>query len=119
MIGEIGGNMNNKGQALVEFVLILPIFLFILFAVIDFGIIFSSKSSLENDSVDIVNLYKNGTSIDEIKGMYSDNFINISNDGDYYKFTISTSVNLITPGFNRIFGDPYLINVERVIPYVE
>ena len=38
MIGEIGGNMNNKGQALVEFVLILPVFIFILFAVVDFGI---------------------------------------------------------------------------------
>jgi len=34
MIGEIGGNMNNKGQALVEFVLILPVFIFILFAVL-------------------------------------------------------------------------------------
>ena len=33
MIGEIGGNMNNKGQALIEFVLILPVFVFILFAV--------------------------------------------------------------------------------------
>ena len=117
MIGEIGGNMNKKGQALIEFVLILPIFLFILFAVIDFGIIFSSKSNLENKSVDIINLFKNGTSIDEIKEMYSDNSINVLVDGDYYKFTISTSINLITPGLNKVLGDPYLISVERVIPY--
>ena len=60
MIGEIGGNMNNKGQALIEFVLILPIFILILFSVIDFGIIFNKKSNLENDSVDIINLFKNG-----------------------------------------------------------
>lgn len=109
--------MNNRGQALVEFVLILPVFLFILFAVIDFGVIFSSKSNLENDSIDIINLFKNGTSIDEIEQMYSDNSINISNEGDYYRFTISTSVELITPGFNRVLGNPYSINVERVIPY--
>lgn len=117
MIGEVGSNMNNKGQALIEFVLILPVFLFILFAVIDFGMIFSSKSRLENDSADIIDLYKNGTSIDEIKKIYSDNEINISMDGEYYRFNISTSVNIITPGFNRIFGDPYFVKVERVVPY--
>lgn len=109
--------MNNRGQALIEFVLILPVFLFILFAVIDFGIIFNSKSNLENDSADIVELYRNGTLIEDIEVMYSDNDIDIFDDGKYYKITISTSVNLITPGLNRILGDPYLISVERVIPY--
>ena len=111
--------MNNKGQALIEFVLILPVFLFILFAIIDFGIIFNAKSNLENDSANIIDLFKNGTSLDELENLYDDNKINISNNDNYYTFSISTSVNLITPGFNRIFGDPYIINVERVIPYVE
>lgn len=117
MIGKIGGNMNRKGQALIEFVLILPIFLFILFAIIDFGIIFSTKNNLENDSSDIIDLYKNGKSLVELNNLYLDNEIKISDDGKYYKFIISTSVNLITPGFNRIFGDPYVINVERIVPY--
>ena len=118
MIGEIGGSMNNRGQALVEFVLILPVLIFILFAIIDFGVIFNAKSNLENDSMDIINLYKSGTSVEEIKEIYKDNNVNIFNDNKYYKFNISTSVNLITPGFNRIFGDPYLIKVERVVPNV-
>lgn len=109
--------MNRKGQALIEFVLILPIFLFILFAIIDFGIIFNSKNSLENDSADIVSLFKTGTSLDELNKMYTDRQINLSNDEQYYIFKITTSIDLITPGFNRIFGDPYIINVERVIPY--
>lgn len=109
--------MNNKGQALVEFVLILPVLIFILFAVIDFGIIFSTKSNLENDSVEIVELFRNGTSIDEIENMYSDNVLNISSNGKYYNIKITTSVNLITPGLNRILGDPYLIKVERIVPY--
>ena len=116
MIGEIGGNMNNRGQALIEFVLILPVFIFILFAIIDFGIIFNLKSNLESDSADIIELFKNGTSIEEIREKYSDNSINVSNDGKYYTFTITTSVNLITPGLNRILGEPYKIDVERVVP---
>ena len=88
MIGEIGGNMNNKGQALIEFVLILPVFIFILFAVVDFGIIFNSKSNLENDCSSIVELFKNGTSIEEIKRIYDDSIVNISNDGSYYKLPV-------------------------------
>ena len=40
--------MNRKGQALVEFVLILPIFIMILFSIVDFGMIFNKKNELEN-----------------------------------------------------------------------
>lgn len=109
--------MNNKGQALVEFVLILPVLIFILFAVIDFGVIFNSKNNLENDSSDIVELLKNGIDVNEIKRKYDDNNLLIVLDDEYYKITISTSINLITPGLNKMFGDPYVIKVERVIPY--
>lgn len=109
--------MNNKGQALVEFVLILPILILILFAVIDFGMIYSNKSTLENDSADIINLFKDGTPIEEIRNIYSDNTINVSTTDNYYRLRISGSVNLITPGLNRILGDPYVFSVERVLPY--
>lgn len=117
MIGKIGGSVNNRGQALIEFVLILPVFLLILFAIIDFGIIFNTKSNLENDSIDIVNIFKNGVSIEEIDNMYEDSSVSITNDLEYYKIKVTTSVNLITPGLNRVLGDPYLISVERVVPY--
>ena len=52
--------MNNKGQALVEFVLILPVFLFLLLSIYDFGMMFNFKNELENDSSDIITLYNNG-----------------------------------------------------------
>ena len=39
---------SNKGQALVEFVIILPITLILIFCVIDFGRIISLKSDLES-----------------------------------------------------------------------
>jgi len=39
---------NNKGQALVEFIIILPIFLLLIISIIDFGNIISKKYSLEN-----------------------------------------------------------------------
>ena len=107
--------MNNKGQALVEFVLILPVFIFILFAVYDIGMIFNKKNSLENDSSDIIELYNNGKEIYEIEDLYKNLNINITEEDNYKKIVIEDKVKLITPGFNLIFGNPYKINVERYI----
>jgi uncharacterized protein (UPF0333 family) len=113
----VGSEMNNKGQALVEFILILPVFLMILFVIVDFGMIFSSKAKLENDSYDVTELIMNGTSIEEIRNLYKDITINISIQGNYQVVLVEKKVNLITPGIYKILDDPYQIEVERVIPY--
>ena len=108
--------MDNKGQALIEFVLILPVFLMILFAIVDFGTIISDKSALENDSASIIEIYKNGSSVDEIRDLYSDLDIDIAPYKDkYLKVEVTKKVNLITPGLGRIMGNPYLVIVKRVI----
>ena len=109
--------MNRRGQALIEFVLILPVLLFIALATYDFGMIFSRQNELENDSTDIVMLYKNGSSIDEIRATYKDISITTSVDGEYEKILLNKNVKLVTPGFNLIFGNPYKISVERYINY--
>ena len=107
--------MNNKGQALVEFVLILPVFVFILFIIIDFGMIINSKNSLENKSVDIIEMVKNNESIDDIKMLYSDIDIEVKEDNKYLRVTLTEDVKLITPGLNRILSNPYMVKIERVI----
>lgn len=107
--------MNNKGQALVEFVLILPIFILILFVIIDFGIIVNTKSSLENKSIDILGFVKNDKPLEEIKTIYKDLDITIEEQSDYIKITISKEVDIITPGLNRILDDPYIAKVERLV----
>lgn len=107
--------MNNKGQALIEFVLILPIFILILFAIVDFGMIINEKSSLENKSVDIVEFIKNDKSIEEIQNLYGDVKINISYENNYLKVTLASDIDIITPGLNRVLGDPYIVEVERIV----
>lgn len=110
--------MNRKGQALVEFVLILPIFIFILFSIVDFGMILNKKSQLENVSVDIISRFKNNDSIEDIKKSYDDLFINFdSNDVDIV-ITITAEVDIMTPGLNLVLGDPHKITIERIIPNV-
>ena len=49
---------NNKGQALVEFVIIMPIFIFIVLAMFDLGNIIIKKYELENNLDTIVNMYE-------------------------------------------------------------
>ena len=107
--------MNNKGQALVEFILILPVFILILFVIIDFGMIVSTKSSLENQSIDIVGIFKHGRSIEDIKKIYKDVDIDIQKENDYFKVIINSSVDIITPGLNRVLDDPYVVSVERLV----
>lgn len=108
--------MNRKGQALVEFVLILPVFLMILFIIVDFGVILNNKSRLENDSADIIDLYKNGSTIEEIKTIYKDTEITKEDyKTKYIKITIKKDINLITPGLERILEDPFPITIERII----
>ena len=109
--------MNNKGQALVEFILILPVFIMILFVIIDFGMIFNKKSNLEGISNDAVLIYKENKSLVEIQKLYKDIQIELVNVNDYTKLVFKDKVNIVTPGMNRVFGDPYVITIERVIPY--
>ena len=111
--------MNRKGQALVEFVLILPIFIMILFSIVDFGMIFNKKNELENISVDIINLLNNNNKIEEIQKEYPKVDIKLTNVEKYTIVEISTKVNIITPGLNRVLGNPYIVKVERKIPNVE
>ncbi len=108
--------MNRKGQALVEFVLILPIFIMILFVIYDFGNIFSNKNNLERISADVVELYKNNSSKAEIMAIYSDLDIDFSDyNSKYTKIIIKKRIKVITPGLDRILGKNYSVEVERVV----
>lgn len=110
--------MNRKGQALVEFVLILPVFLLILFAVVDFGMILSKKNELENISVDVVSMIKNNDNIIDINNHYPDTTIEVKEEGEYIRVIIYEEIDVMTPGLNRVLGDPHKVKVERVIPNV-
>ena len=112
--------MNRKGQALVEFVLILPVFILILFAIIDFGNLLVSKNQLESTGTDIVRLLLNGDSLDNVSSHFTDVKIQIdAYEQDYQKIIIQQNVKLITPGMERILGNPCVIETERIIPNVE
>lgn len=109
---------DKKGQALVEFIIILPILIFILLAIIDYGIISFTKTKIENIIVDVSSMYKNNESDNEIKNFVksNDNALNIdiTNDGKYVYIKLYKQYNYITPGLNKLFNMTD-ISIERKI----
>lgn len=106
--------MKKKGQALVEFVIILPIFILLILGIIDIGRIMYTKMDLEEEMSDVVDYYKKGKNITEIKNKFNSD-VSIKNDNEYTTILLTKKIDIITPGLQLIFKSPYDIKVERSI----
>ncbi len=115
--------LDKKGQALIEFVLILPILIMLIFAVIDFGTIFVNKNELENALSLVNDLEKEDINYNNIYLLVNEKrskeiSVNVSLiDSGYITITLERKIDIITPGLNLILNDPYVVNVKRVIKY--
>ena len=121
---------NKKAQALIEFVLILPILIMLLFAIIDFGSIFICKSELENkinDAYEVAKTSKNTSTLyDEIEKTITESSnrdikieLEFDSESDFMTIRLVSEIKTITPGLNIIIGYPYEVSTERVIKYVK
>ena len=108
--------MNKRGQALVEFVIILPILLLLIFGFIDLGRIIVCKNHLEGVMNEVAEL----PSEEITTFLKKDKEYNISYDvmiDNYKNITLTAKLNLITPGLKNILKNPYTVKVERSIVY--
>lgn len=104
--------LNKNGQALIEFILIVPVLLIILSLIIDFGQIMYTKNVLEAEVNYLVDDYKNKLDLTtEIK----DAKIDINNEKNNIEIILSKEINILTPGLNHIIGNPYEASAKRVI----
>ncbi len=112
-------NKKNSGQALVEFVIILPIFISMILACIDLGKILYFKNGLESKMDDVITSYatiKNNNEITKKLKLNEDRIsLNIKKDSEYIEFQLEKELDIITPGLNLIFSNPYQIIAKRVI----
>ena len=107
---------NNRGQALIEFVLILPVLLLLIFALIDFGRIIVCKNHLEGVMNEVAKLSDEEITAylkkdDDYKITYT---VKID---EYRNITLTTKLDLITPGLKNILTNPYTVKVERSLVY--
>lgn len=111
--------MNKRGQALVEFIIILPVFLMLLLGIVDIGMIISANINLESQVSEVVDLYKLGKSEEEIAKRLelNDNKIEliVVRDDEYINFSLVKKIDIITPGLNLILGNPYSLEIKRSI----
>ena len=113
-------NKNKRGQALVEFIIILPIFLMLVFAAIDFGKVIYVKNELSNIMLDVKEMYKKNYTYDNmlalVKQNNEDNKLSITNENNgYIKLEIYREIELITPGLGLVIDNPYKASTELVI----
>ena len=107
---------NNKGQALVEFIIILPIVLLLIISIIDFGNIFYKRYALENSLDTVVDMYKSG----DLTGINSyisgkDIEIKYSDEDSFLKVELTKNVNVTSPILTVILGKKYEIKIDRSI----
>lgn len=112
--------INKKGQALVEFIIILPIFIFMVLAIIDVGKMLYSKNQMQNNLNEVVSMYKDGKKLAEmerfVKEIDRDMELSISNDSNkYIEISISKKPEITTPGLNLILKKDII--AKRVINY--
>ena len=111
--------MKKNGQALVEFIIILPILIILLLGIVDISLIFYRKNWLENNLNEVIKVWEDKRSVESID-LYLDD-VNKKIEFDVVESEETTTIKLfteydpVTPGLNRIFSDNYQIEAERVI----
>lgn len=106
---------DNKGQALVEFILILPFFILIIISMFDLGNILLKKYSLENDLDEISKMYNNNDQV-TLSSYINENDIKVTYDrnSNYITINVYKDVDVISPILIPIMGNPYEIKVSGV-----
>ena len=113
---------NKKGQALIEFVIILPIFVFMILAVIDLGKILYFGNILESKMDNVITMYESKKTFEEIEQniKLDDNdilFEATNENNTYVELKLKKQMAIITPGLNYILGNPYEVIAKRKINY--
>ena len=101
--------MNKKGQALVEFVLVLPVLIFLLLAFIDIARLMIMKNHLES-VLNTVNVETN-----EVKDKEYQIQITKKNDGDTVLVELKSCLEVTTPGLNKILGNPACVSTSKIM----
>lgn len=110
------GKMNNKGQALVEFVLIIPVFILLVLGTIEFGNIIYQKYELENHLDYVIDLYENNESTEIIQYVEKHNIkLTYQNDTKYTNIVLTKKLKISAPVVSNILGSSYEIKVDRVV----
>ena len=101
--------MSKKGQALVEFVLILPLLIFLILAIVDISRLMIMKNHLES----ILGSVEADT--DEISDKEYKIEITKQEENNNIIIELKSCIEVTTPGLNKILGDPACVSTSKII----
>lgn len=106
--------MDEKGQALVEFILIVPVLLLIFLALVDIGNIFIKKYELNNDLETVATLYENGDKTKLALFISSEDLkYNEEISDDLVTLTVSENVKVSAPILSNVLGKNFKIEASK------
>lgn len=97
--------MNKKGQALIEFIIILPIFIMMMLAVFDCVRIYSEKNKLESIIEDVI--------LDDTT--YSDVNVTKNRVSKGTEYVVSKDIEIYSPVVSVVTGNKYNVTVKRIV----
>lgn len=110
--------MKNKGQALVEFILIIPIILFLVIGTIEMGNLVLQKYRLEND-LDIISNFYSANKLEKIDTYTKEKniLVNYEIENNYITIKVSKKIQISTPILSNVLNNPYKLETEKVLIY--
>lgn len=108
--------MNKKGQALIEFILILPFLLLIIMALIDIGNIFLKQYEINQDVQTVANLYENGENKKMALYIAKENLLYEEDiNGNMTTITVNKDIEITTPILSNVLGKQYKIKASKTV----
>lgn len=108
--------MGEKGQALTEFILVLPVLLIIFLVIFNISYIYIEKYNLEKDLEVISDLYENSET-KKMKAYISSEELGYSEKkkGNLVEINISKNLLVSAPFLNNILGKNFKIETSKTI----
>ncbi len=108
--------MKEKGQALVEFILILPVILLIFMALIDVGNIFIQKLSLNDAMQTVTDLYQNDEKKELLAYVANEELVyDEKTNNDMVTLILQKNIEISAPGLSNVLGKNYTIEETKTI----
>lgn len=110
--------MNQKGHALIELVIILPILLFLVLAGYDFYHIKETEKKLEKQLIELEKNWNVEKTFDDLNQWIKEKNENISleiknSNDEYFVLILKEEIKIRCPILNRILKNPYIVEISK------
>ncbi len=107
---------NHRGQALIEFLLIMPVIFIILMAMFDFGNILYHRYKLENELDYVVGLYLDNKEEELNQYLEENDFtMDVAQDNAIKTIYLRTDISIFTPGLSQVLGSSYRVDTSKTV----